>query len=78
MTHGRLLADIDRFIADTGMGEAYFGRRAVNDGKLIRRLRQGRPIETGTVDKIDAFMRAERERRERAVKAPSKQREIAA
>ncbi len=78
MTHDRLLSDIERFIAGTGMGAAYFGRKAVNNGKLVKRLREGRPIETATVEKVVAFMRAEREKRERAVKAISSIPEVAA
>lgn len=78
MTHAPLLAEIERFIAATGMGESYFGRRAVNDGKLVRRLRSGRPIEVDTVVKIKVFMRLERERRERALQAISQLSEGAA
>jgi len=51
------------------MKEAYFGRLAVNDGKLMKRLRAGRAVETKTADKIRLFMRQERATRRRILKS---------
>ncbi|KPH79349.1 hypothetical protein [Bosea vaviloviae] len=35
----KLLIEIEAFLAQTGMAESTFGRKAVNDGKLTARLR---------------------------------------
>ena len=40
--------------------ESTFGRRAVNDGKLAARLRNGGRITTETLDRIRAFMDSNR------------------
>ncbi len=71
MTHDGLFAEIERFLADTGMSDAYFGRLAVNDGKLMKRLRAGRAVETKTADKIIGFMRQERATRKRVLRSIS-------
>ena len=39
-----------------GLAESTFGRRAVNDGKLASRLRNGGRITTETLDRIRGFM----------------------
>lgn len=52
-----LLDEISRFCASSGIAESTFGRLAVNDGKLARRLRCGRGLKPPTVDRITAFMR---------------------
>lgn len=36
-----LLAEIARFINEHRMGETTFGRRAVNDADVVKRLRRG-------------------------------------
>jgi hypothetical protein len=67
-----LLSDIEAFLAETGMGEYRFGIRAVRNGRLIERLRQGTTPERGkpvriwpeTEREIRDFMAAERARRE--------------
>ncbi len=69
MTHDTLLAEIERFLAEVGMGDSYFGRLSVNDGKLMKRLRAGRDVETKTADKILNFMRQERVARRRALRS---------
>src|SRR5258708_18006178 len=40
------------------MAESTFGRRAVNDGKLVARLREGKRITIDTLDRIQAFIAA--------------------
>ncbi len=60
MTAQELLAQISDFCRQTGLAESTFGRRAVNDGKLANRLRNGGRITTETVDRIQAFMNANR------------------
>ncbi len=51
-----LLKEISDFCRATGLAESTFGRRAVNDGKLAARLRNGGRITTDTLDRIRAFM----------------------
>jgi SAM-dependent methyltransferase len=58
MTAQELLAQISEYCRQTGLAESTFGRRAVNDGKLANRLRNGGRITTDTVDRIRAFMNA--------------------
>ena len=40
------------------MAETTFGRRAVNDGKLVHRLREGKRITIDTLDRIQAYIAA--------------------
>jgi SAM-dependent methyltransferase len=61
MTAQELLLQISDFCRHAGLAESTFGRRAVNDGKLANRLRNGGRITTETVDRIMAFMNANRE-----------------
>src|SRR5262250_1283538 len=51
-----ILQEISDFCRQTGLAESTFGRRAVNDGKLASRLRNGGRITTDTLDRIRAFM----------------------
>src|SRR5271167_2777109 len=60
MTAQELLGQISDYCRQTGLAESTFGRRAVNDGKLANRLRNGGRITTETVDRIQAFMDANR------------------
>jgi hypothetical protein len=52
----QLLAEIATFCQRVGMAESTFGRRVVNDGKLVSRLRYGSRITTLTVDRIHSFI----------------------
>src|SRR5262245_23671646 len=54
----RLLAEIAAFCQSVGMAESTFGRRVVNDGKLVSRLRVGGRVTTQTVERIDSFIAA--------------------
>jgi hypothetical protein len=58
--HEAILREIADFCRETGLAESTFGRRAVNDGKLTSRLRNGGRITTETLDHIRAFMTANR------------------
>src|SRR5512144_1090660 len=58
MNAQELLQEISDFCRETGLAESTFGRRAVNDGKLASRLRNGGRITTDTLDRIRAFMAA--------------------
>jgi hypothetical protein len=51
-----LLEEISSFCRRAGMAETTFGRHAVNDGKLISRLRFGGRVTTETLDRVRAFM----------------------
>ena len=52
----QILQEISEFCRQRGLAESTFGRRAVNDGKLANRLRNGGRITTDTLDRIRAFM----------------------
>jgi len=60
MNAQELLQEISEYCRRTGLAESTFGRRAVNDGKLANRLRNGGRITTETLDRIRAFMEADR------------------
>src|ERR1044072_6120894 len=51
-----ILQEISDFCRQVGLAESTFGRRAVNDGKLASRLRNGGRITTETLDRIRGFM----------------------
>jgi hypothetical protein len=52
----QILQEISEFCRARGLAESTFGRRAVNDGKLANRLRNGGRITTDTLDRIRSFM----------------------
>jgi len=52
----QILQEISEFCRTRGLAESTFGRRAVNDGKLASRLRNGGRITTDTLDRIRSFM----------------------
>jgi len=60
MNAQQLLQEIAAYCRQTGLAESTFGRRAVNDGKLTSRLRNGGRITTETLDRIRAFLDNER------------------
>lgn len=51
-----LLAEIDAFLGRAGIAETTFGRKAVNDGKFVGSLRQGRDVNSATIDRVRAFI----------------------
>src|SRR5262249_17499258 len=55
-----LLQEIADYCRHSGLAESTFGRRAVNDGKLAARLRNGGRITTETLDRIRGFMETNR------------------
>ncbi len=55
-----LLQEISDYCRRAGLAESTFGRRAVNDGKLTARLRNGGRITTETLDRIRNFMDSNR------------------
>jgi hypothetical protein len=52
----QILQEIGEFCRQRGLAESTFGRRAVNDGKLANRLRNGGRITTDTLERIRNFM----------------------
>src|SRR2546425_1951078 len=56
MTAEQLLSEIADYCRRVGMAESTFGRRAVNDGKLVGRLRTGGRVTMETVERVRAFM----------------------
>jgi len=52
----QILQQITEFCRARGLAESTFGRRAVNDGKLASRLRNGGRITTETLERIRGFM----------------------
>ena len=56
MNAQELLQEISDYCRQAGLAESTFGRRAVNDGKLTSRLRNGGRITTETLDRIRTFM----------------------
>ncbi|MDH5538439.1 MAG: hypothetical protein OEY03_03445, partial [Rhizobacter sp.] len=53
-----LLDSIADFCRSQGMAESTFGRRAVNDGKLVSRLRVGARVTPETLQRVTSFMRS--------------------
>jgi len=62
-----LLAEIASFCRDSGMAESTFGRRAVNDGKFVARLRFGGRVTTQTEARIREFIAQQRRGRRPAL-----------
>ncbi len=58
MNAQELLQQIADYCRHSGLAESTFGRRAVNDGKLTARLRNGGRITTETLDRIRDFMQS--------------------
>jgi len=56
MTAEQLLSEIADYCRRVGMAESTFGRRAVNDGKLVGRLRIGGRVTMETVERVRNFM----------------------
>ena len=68
-----LLQEIASFCRAAGMAESTFGRRVVNDGKFVPRLRFGGRVTTQTVERVRAFMA--RRGHEPAAQEPHRQRQ---
>lgn len=54
----QLVKDIEQFCREAGIAESTFGKRAVNDGKFVGRLREGKRVTTATVARVREFMAA--------------------
>ena len=58
MTVDSLLERIERYCSDRDIAESTFGRWAVNDGKLVGRLRRGGTVTLTTVSRIESLLNA--------------------
>lgn len=54
--HDALLAEIADYCRTHRLAESTFGRLAVNDGKLVARLRDGKSVTLTTLERLRAFM----------------------
>jgi hypothetical protein len=52
----QLLSEIEAFLARTGMGETYFGKKAAKNPYLVQRLRDGGRIWPETGDLVRLFI----------------------
>src|SRR5271155_318912 len=55
-----ILSEIRDFCRETRTAESTFGRRVVNDGKLVSRLRDGARITTETLEKGRSYLSVSR------------------
>ena len=53
-----LLREIEAYCRSEGIAESTFGRRAVNDGKFVSRLRSGKRITTETLERVRALIQS--------------------
>ena len=56
MTTEALLREISDYCRRVGMAESTFGRLAVNDGKLVSRLRTGASVTIDTMERVRGFI----------------------
>lgn len=54
--HPELLAEIETFVADAGMSEITFGRKALSDPHFVRDIRNARRLWPETERKVRQFM----------------------
>lgn len=52
----KLLSEIEAFLRSAGVAESTFGRKAVNDGKLLARLRAGSSVTLEKASQIRRFI----------------------
>src|SRR3979411_1627485 len=58
MKNDLILSQIAEYCRQADMAETAFGRRALNDGKLVPRLREGKRITIDPLDRIQAYIAA--------------------
>jgi len=51
-----LIHEIENYCRQTDTAESTFGRRAVNDGKFVGRLREGKSVTLKTLNRVRVFM----------------------
>jgi hypothetical protein len=62
--HPELLAEIEAFLAQKGMGESYFGKKATGNSEIVARLRNGGRVWPETEERVRTFIARSREERE--------------
>jgi hypothetical protein len=50
------IREIEDYCRQTNTAESTFGRRAVNDGKFVTRLREGKSVTLKTLNRVRVFM----------------------
>jgi len=55
-----ILRDVERFLKNSSMPAAKFGREAVKDPRFVFDLRKGREPRPRTIERIRAFLEASR------------------
>ena len=61
-----LIQEIDAFLADSDMAESTFGRKAVNDGKFVNRIRNGGDVSIRIANQVLVFIASERDKTQNA------------
>lgn len=71
MSHIRrkILEQIDEFCTRTGISARRLGVESVGDSHLVRRLRLGHGTQLSTLERLEAWMAAEPEKRSHLFKA---------
>lgn len=54
----KLLIEIDRFLAKTGMAETTFGQKAVRNWRIVEQLKHGSNVGINTIARLREFMRS--------------------
>jgi hypothetical protein len=54
--HDDLIERIEAYCRQKEIAESTFGRRAVNDGKFVGRLRDGKRVTTATIARVEKFL----------------------
>ena len=55
--NAQLVSEIEKYCREMGVAESTFGKRVVNDGKFVGRLREGKGITTVTVAKVHQYIK---------------------
>lgn len=53
-----LLAEIDAYLAETGVSASDFGVTCMGDPSFVGRLRAGRDVKASTIDKVRRWMKS--------------------
>ena len=61
-----LIQEIDAFLAESDMAESTFGRKAVNDGKFVNRIRNGGDVSIRIANQVLVFIASERDKTQNA------------
>ena len=56
-SHQQLLAEINAFLAVSGMAATTFGKRAANNSQVVDRMSEGRSVTLRTAERIRQFIR---------------------